>query len=146
MKPKNPNFKERLQKLFDGVPFVSDVGIKFEDCGPGWCETSIDILQKHLQQDQFIHAGVQATMADHTAGGAAGTLIGENEFILTVEFKINLLRPAVGDRLSCKAKVIRPGNKLIVVESEVFSNHLNSAKLVSKATVTLMVLNKEEKA
>ncbi len=55
-----------------------------------------------------VHAGVQATIADHTAGGAATTLIDKGQFVLTVEFKINLLRVTRGDSLLCRAQVLKP--------------------------------------
>ncbi|WP_169730682.1 PaaI family thioesterase [Calidithermus chliarophilus] len=104
--------------------------------GEGWCQTELEVGEQHQQQDGFVHAGVQATMADHSAGTAA-TLIGPGQYVLTVEFKINLLRPARGERLNCRVQVLKPGKSLIVVESEVYTQ-----KLVSKATVTVAVLEK----
>lgn len=124
-----------IQRLFTTAHFIQHIGLKLVDVGQGWCETEIEIEQHHHQQDGFIHAGVQATMADHTAGSAASTLIQPGQYVLTVEFKINLLRPAKGTKLGCKARVLKPGKTLSIVESEVFTD-----KLVSKATVTLAVL------
>ncbi len=102
------------------------------------------IQPKHMQQDTFIHAGVQATMADHTAGASAGTLIKGSEIVLTVEFKINLLRPAVGESLRCIAKVLRAGKTLIVSESEVYALQNGEEKLCAKAMVTLAVVGKNQ--
>jgi uncharacterized protein (TIGR00369 family) len=99
-------------------------------------------MPKHFQQDTFIHAGVQATMADHTAGAAAGSLVKESEIVLTVEFKINLLRPAVGESLRCIAKVLRTGKTLIVAESEVYATKAGDEKLCAKAMVTLAVVSR----
>ncbi len=93
-----------------------------------------------LQQDGFVHAGAQATMADHTAGGAAATLIEPDHMILTAEFKINLLRAAKGERLTCRAKVLKPGSRLIIVESEVQCEDEGTSKLVSKTTVSIAVV------
>ena len=95
---------------------------------------------RHLQQDGFVHAGAQATMADHTAGGAAATLIERDHIILTAEFKINLLRPAKGDRLTCRSKVLKLGSRLIIVESEVQCEDQGTSKLVSKTTVSIAVI------
>jgi uncharacterized protein (TIGR00369 family) len=95
---------------------------------------------RHLQQDGYVHAGVQATMADHTAGAAAATLLEGGQMVLTAEFKINLLRPAEGDRLICRSTVLKQGKQLTVVESEIFSVKLETECLVSKATATIAVV------
>jgi uncharacterized protein (TIGR00369 family) len=81
-------------------------------------------------------------MADHTAGGAAGTLVRSNERVLTAEFKIDLLRPALGDRLRCRSTVLKAGRTLIVAESEVHAVRDGKEKLVAKATVTLAPVEK----
>lgn len=143
MDVKNPSYKESVQAIFRQAAFVVDVGIQLQEIGSGWCETELALFPRHFQQYAFVHAGVQATMADHTAGAAAATLISENEQVLTVEFKINLLRPAQGERLRCKAVVLKPGRTLTVAESEVYAVKPAQSILVSKATVTLAVVPKQ---
>jgi uncharacterized protein (TIGR00369 family) len=142
LQTQNPNFRRKVAEIFESAAFIEDVGIRLGGVGVGWCETTLDILPRHLQQDGYIHAGVQATMADHTAGGAGGSIIREDEIVLSVEFKINLLRPAKGRALRCKANVLKAGRMLIVVESEVFSLDGAQEKLTAKATVTLAVVSK----
>jgi uncharacterized protein (TIGR00369 family) len=142
MKPQNPNFRENVRRIFETAPFLSSLGLALTDLGPGWCESALQVARKHLQQDGYIHAGVQAAVADHTAGGAAGTLVRDDETVLTLEFKINLLRPAQGDRLRCRSAVLRAGKTIIVAESEVFAVRDGAEKLASKATVTLAVVGK----
>jgi uncharacterized protein (TIGR00369 family) len=137
MKTQNPGFREAARAIFHKAPFITDLGLILADLGPGWCETVLPVAPKHLQQDGYVHAGVQATMADHTAGCAAGTLVRANEMVLTAEFKINLLRPALGNRLRCRATVLKPGKTLIVAESEVYVVRDGKEKLAAKATVTL---------
>jgi len=85
-----------------------------------------------------------ATMADHTAGYSAFTIVDENFQILTVEFKINFLRPAFGDALVCRSKVIRDGSQIIIAESEVFDIRGKEETLAAKAMVTLMAVNKNK--
>ena len=131
-----------LREIFRQAPFIADLGLEFRDAGAGWCETELAIQRKHLQQDGFVHAGVLATIADHTAGAAAGTLVTENDRVLTIEFKINLLRPAKGERLKCRAQVLKPGKTITVAESEVQSVSGEQTTLVAKATVTLVVIAK----
>lgn len=132
--------REELDRIFSAAPFVASLGIRLVSLGPGECETRLEIGPSHLQQDGFVHAGVQATMADHTAGGAAATLTGPGEIVLTAEFKINLLRAAKGRTLTCRSKVLKPGSRFSVVESEVFCETGGDAVLVSKSTATLAVV------
>lgn len=142
MKGLDPKTRDRIRALFAGAPFIGGLGIELSDLGPGWCESLLAVRPEHLQQDGYVHAGVQATQADHTAGGAAGTLARDGQLVLSVEFKINLLRPAVGDRLRCRAAVLRPGRTIVVAESEVFARNDGAEKLVTKATVTLALVER----
>ena len=98
------------------------------------------MLPKHLQQDGYAHSGVRATIADHTAGAAAGKVIATGLLLPTVEFKINLLRPGRGERLVCEARVLKPRRTLVVVEAEVYGIEEKGNTLVSKATVTMAAL------
>jgi len=93
--------------------------------------------------ERVVHAGVIATMADHTGGYAAFTTVSEKYRILTIEFKINYFKPAVGEVLICRSKVINNGRKIKVAESEIFSVSKDQEKLVSKAMVTLIAVPKE---
>ncbi len=129
--------REELERIFNAAPFVANLGIRLVSLGSGTCETELDVEPRHFQQDGFVHAGVQATMADHTAGGAAATIIEPDHIVLTVEFKINLLRAAKGDRLTCRSKVLKPGSRLIVVESEVQCENDGTSILVSKTTASI---------
>jgi uncharacterized protein (TIGR00369 family) len=137
MNPRNPRYAERVAAIFDVAPFMRHLGVKLVSCAPGACDTEMRVEPWQLQQDGFVHAGVQATLADHTAGAAAGTLMAAEDIVLTVEFKINLLRPARGEALVCRARVLRPGNQIAVVESEVFARADDGEKLTAKAMVTL---------
>jgi len=81
---------------------------------------------------------------DQTAGYSAFTIVDENFQILTIEFKINFLRPAFGDALACPSRVIREGSQIIISESEVFNIRGEEETLIAKAMVTLMVVNKDK--
>lgn len=133
--------KSEIERIFLSAPFIADLGIRLESVAPGECRTSLVLAQRHLQQDGYVHAGVQATVADHTAGAAAATLARPGQYVLTAEFKINLLRSARGSHLTCVAKVLKAGSSLTVVESEVFCGTADESRLVSKATVTVAIVN-----
>jgi uncharacterized protein (TIGR00369 family) len=140
--PQNPDYATVIRDIFGLAPFIQHLGIELVDVGPGWCETMLVTRPEHCQQDGFIHAGVQATLADHTAGAAAATLMPPGFIVLTAEFKINLLRPAQGERLRGRAEVLRAGKTLTIVESAVYAHANNQEKLVAKAMVTLAVVKK----
>ena len=131
---------DEARRVLESCPFIRDLGMKLETLGEGTCTTVLEIEGRHLQQDGFVHAGVQATVADHTAGTAGATLIPAGRAVLSIEFKINLLRPARGKRLVCRAKVLRAGRSVSVVESEVHAVSEGRETLVSKATVTLAIV------
>jgi uncharacterized protein (TIGR00369 family) len=119
---------------------------RFEAVEAQWgsFRSMVRIGEEHRQQDGFIHAGVMATMADHTAGYSAFTTVSDHMQILTIEFKINFLRPAFGDTLICSSHVIREGRQVIVAESEVYDVREAEEVPVAKAMVTLMAVPKEK--
>jgi uncharacterized protein (TIGR00369 family) len=124
--------------------FIQYCQFKAEIIRKGYFQSAVSIQDHHRQQDGFIHAGVMATMADHTAGYSAFTMVEENFQILTIEFKINFLRPAYGDALVCSSRVIREGSQIIIAESEVFDIRGEQEALAAKAMVTLMVVDKNK--
>jgi uncharacterized protein (TIGR00369 family) len=124
--------------------FIQYCGFEPEVVRKGYFQSRVDIQDHHRQQDGFIHAGVMATMADHTAGYAAFTTVPDEFQILTIEFKVNFLRPAYGHRLVCRSSVIRPGSQIIISESEVFDQREGDEIMAAKALVTLMAVSKEK--
>ena len=138
---KDPGALERVRTLFTQAPFLHHVGIGLSDVGPGWAETWLEVAPHHFQTQGFVHAGLQATMADHTGGAAAGTLVTAEQVVLAVEFKINLLRPALGERLTCRAEVLKAGRKLMVTEARVHAHRGGASKLVSTFTSTIAVVS-----
>jgi len=120
--------------------FSAYCGFKVEHAVIGKFQSSLEVRPEHTQQDGFVHAGLIAAMADHTAGYSAYTTVSEDFRILTIEFKINFLKPAKGKKLICRSKVLNRGKTIVVAESEIFSVNDQKEKLVAKATVTLIML------
>ncbi len=123
--------------------FISHCRMRAEVIKDGFFEAVVRIAEEHRQQDGFVHAGVMATMADHTAGYAAFTTVHEEFQILTVEFKINFLRPAWGDALVCRSRVIRRGTSIMVAESEVFDQREGKDIIAAKALITLAAVHRD---
>lgn len=130
----------QVRSIFDKANFLQYLGIQLTGTADGSCETTLDVEDRHLQQHGFVHAGVIATMADHTAGGAARAASGEHD-VITIEFKVNFLRPASARKLICYGKVLRAGKNVIVSEAEVFAINDSEQKLIAKLTETLAVLD-----
>ena len=123
--------------------FIQYCQFEAESVQRGRFQSRVHIQSHHRQQDGFIHAGVMATMADHTAGYSAFTIVSEEYQILTIEFKINFLRPGYGEALICDSRVIREGKQIIISESEVFDVTGQTRTLTAKAMVTLMAVHKD---
>ncbi len=124
--------------------FIQEVGYQALHYERGYLESRLKILNRHRQQDNYIHAGVIATMADHTAGYAAFSLVPEDHRILTIEFKINFLQPAYGRALICKSRILKEGGQILVGESEVYDQRGEGEELVAKAIVTLRSIHQSK--
>ena len=133
-RPLNPDWRTKVQQVLDGAPFVQHLGIRPTHLEPGVCHTTLAVRPEMLQHDGYVHAGVTTTLADHTAGAAAGTLIPADHTVLSVEFKVHLLRAAQTSTLVCRAQVIKPGAMFSVVEADVFDD---AGKQVSRLLGTM---------
>jgi uncharacterized protein (TIGR00369 family) len=138
--------KERIEFLKKDYRsgFIKFCGFRASKVEKGLFESTLKIGEKHKTQDNFIHAGLIATMSDHTAGYAAFTLVPDNIRILTIEFKINFLKPAYGNELKCKSEIISQGKQILVAHSTVFDIRDTHKKMVSRSTITLMAVNAEK--
>ncbi|WP_225782581.1 PaaI family thioesterase [Xenophilus sp. Marseille-Q4582] len=136
----DPALHARVARIFEGAPFVTDMGLELVGVGMGWCETALPLGARHLQHGGVAHAGVISTLADHTAGAAAQTVCPPGQTVVTAEFKINLLRPGQGERLECRAVVLKPGRNLHVVEAEVYGQRGEARVLVAKFNATMAVI------
>ena len=124
--------------------FIKYCGLRALNIKRGFFESEVYIKKNHRQQDNFIHAGLITTMADHTAGYAAFTTVNEKFRILTIEFKINFLKPAYGNALKCYSNVVSEGKQIILTESEVYDIRGIEKKLIAKGMFTMMAVPKEK--
>lgn len=129
-----------IERIFTSAPFVEAIGLRVTDVSPGRCVSELVLERLHQRQDGVVHAGVMATMADHTAGGAAATLAKVGEVVLGAGFTIHLLRTARGERLRCVATVLKPGRRLSITEAEVWCRDGREERLVAKASVSIAVV------
>ncbi|KPP98018.1 PaaI family thioesterase [Marinobacter sp. HL-58] len=133
--------KNEVERIFSSAPFIADLGLELVSIEAGECRSRLVLANRHLQQDGFVHFGVQATVADHTAGAAGAAMARPGQIVLTSDFSLKLLRSAKGTHLECIATVLKAGSSLTVVESEVYCGTADNMRLVSKAAVTLAVVS-----
>ncbi|MBK6864467.1 MAG: PaaI family thioesterase [Ideonella sp.] len=133
---------DEARTFFRRTPFIADLGVGVDAIDEGECQTSLAIAQRFLQHSGQVHAGVLTTIADHTAGAAAQTLAPEGVFAATAELKLSLLRPARGERIVCRARVLKPGKSLSFVEADVFCAAAGGdEQLVARMSATMAFIN-----
>lgn len=118
--------------------FLNLIGAKLTHVAPGEAEFTVPYRQDLTQQHGFLHAGVITTIADVACGCAAFTLMPEGSGVLSVEFKINLLRPAVGETFIARARVLKPGSTLFVTQADVFASTPEGEKQVATMLATMI--------
>lgn len=139
--PKNPGFAARCRDSFGRQPFMDTLGIRMAVIEPGYCELHVDNRPALTQQHGFVHGGVLATLADCAAGYAAFSLMPADSSPLTVEYKLNILRPGQGETMVARARVIKPGRTLTVVDSDVYGVTGGAETLCVTSIQTLMTLH-----
>lgn len=114
------------------------LGARILTIEPGLVIVDVPFSDRLTQQNGFFHAGVSAAIADSAGGYAALSLMDEGEDVLAVEFKLNLLRPAVGERLIAEASVLKGGRTLTVCQVTVRAASGDDSKVVAVMTQTNM--------
>ncbi|GAC1408124.1 MAG: PaaI family thioesterase [Candidatus Velthaea sp.] len=108
-----------MRGVFAGQPVMQHLGVEISVLEPGRCTLELPYREEFGQHNGFFHAGITSTIGD-TAGGLAGaTLFDAGTNVLTVEFKINLVAPARGDRLIADARVERTGRTLTICRIDI---------------------------
>lgn len=139
--PLNPSFAEEVTQNFAQQPVMNLIGARLAHVEPGVVEIELPFRADLTQQDGYLHAGVITTVADSAAGYAAFTLMPAGSRVLSIEFKVNLLRPARGELFVARAEVIKAGRTLTVVRADVFASSENPEKeLVATMQGTMMCL------
>jgi len=129
---------ERVRNDAEKQAFLNLIGAELTEIRRGYAEFSLPFRKELGQQHGFVHAGVIATIADVAAGYAAYSLMPAGSEVLSVEFKVNLLRPAVGDKLIARARVLKPGKTLTVAQSDVYAVKDGAEKHVASMLATMI--------
>jgi len=139
--PRDAAYVERVRASFALQPAMALIGAELAVVEPGYTEIHLPYRDAITQQHGFIHGGVVGMIADSAAGYAANTLTPADTSVLTVEYKLNLLAPAEGERLIARGEVIRPGRTLIITKAEVFAIREEKWTLCAVMQQTIMTMH-----
>ena len=123
---------------------MTTIGAELVSVVPGAVQISLPYRADLTQQNGYLHAGIVTTIANSACGYAAYTLMPPNSAVLSVEFKVNLLRPAKGEEFLAIAEVLKPGRTLTVVRADVFANPKSERVLVATMLGTMMCLTSRQ--
>jgi uncharacterized protein (TIGR00369 family) len=137
----DPNFAERVRKSFDRQNVMRLIRATLPVIEHGRTEIHLPHWEGIEQQHGFVHGGIVGTIADSAAGYAAMTVVPASASVLTVEYKINLVAPADGQRLVARGHVVRSGRTLIVTKAEVFAMNDGKETLCALMQQTIMVMD-----
>ena len=138
------SYVERIRSSFAKQGLMRTLGATLGDVSPGRVEIALRPHPAISQQHGFIHAGAISAIADTAAGYAALSLMPAGRGVLTTEFKINLVAPAVGDRMIARGRVVKAGRTLTLTQSEVFAESGGQKKLIALLTATMMTIEGRE--
>jgi uncharacterized domain 1 len=138
---KNPLFATQVRNSFERQMAMTTIGAELILVEPGKVEIALPYRPDLTQQHGYMHAGIITTIADTACGYAAYTLMPADSEVLSVEFKVNLLRPAKGERFIAVANVLKPGRTLTVVRADVFSMN-EERELIATMLATMICLEK----
>lgn len=132
--------RERVRANFDRQQFMKTLGAELVSVTPGAVEIGFPFRSNLTQQHGFIHAGGITSVLDSACGYAALSVAPEATDVLSVEFKVNLLAPAVGERFLARARVKRAGRTITVCAADAFAVRGTEEKLIATMLATIMAV------
>ncbi len=142
--PQETDFVQMVRDKIGGNHFTSFIGFNIHTIEAGLIEGSLNLEQHHLQQMEFVHGGVTATVSDIVAGFAAFTLVKKGQGVVTVEMKVSYFNPGKGSKLIAKGQVVKAGSRLHFCESELWVENNGQLTQIAKASATMAIVNPED--
>ncbi len=136
--------EERIRSSFARQGLMATLGANLGSVEPGKVEVVLIPGPAVSQQHGFVHAGAVSAIADSAAGYAGLSLMPPGHGVLTTEFKINLVAPAIGERIIARGEVVKAGRTLTLAQAKVFAEAGGKERLVALLTATLMAIEGQE--
>lgn len=142
--PRDPHFEARVRASFSRQQVMRTIGATLSHVESGTVTIELPFRADLTQQHGFLHAGVVTTVLDSACGYAAFSLMAADVAVLTVEFKVNLLSPARGERVVAKGRVLRAGRTLTVCAGDAVAVGAGGEKVVATMLATLMAVEERD--
>jgi uncharacterized protein (TIGR00369 family) len=139
LKP-SEEFENRVRSSFDRQQVMKTIGAEMTRVSPGEVHIELPYSEVLTQQHGYLHAGIVTIIVDSACGYAAYTLMPVHSEVLTVEFKVNFLAPARGERFVAIGNVIKPGRTLTVCSGNVLAVSNGKEKLIATIQATMMAV------
>lgn len=132
------NIEKRVRDSFARQSVMATIGASLAKVGHGEATIELPFRSDLTQQHGFVHAGVVTMIVDTACGYAALTLMPPSAAVLTVEYKVNFLSPATGEKLIARGRVLKPGRTLMVCLGEVHAKNDGKEKLIATMLATMI--------
>ena len=141
MAPLDPEYAARVRASFGRQRVMALVGAEMTEIVPGRAEIVLPFREDLTQQHGFMHAGIITAIVDSACGYAALSLMPPGAGVLTIEFKVNLLNPALGKRFVARGQVVKPGHTIMVCTGEVMAERADGIQqTIAIMQATMMVV------
>lgn len=126
--------REQLEHALEKSPFAQLIGFSLTHYSAGAIEMEVIPRKELTQHHGFTHGAVIGFMIDSACAWAAASMVGD---VVTSEYKINMLAPAIGEKLICRSDVIKAGQRQVVTRADVFAEHNGKRKIVATGLATI---------
>ena len=141
MVPPDPDYVVRVRTSFGRQQAMALLGAQMTEVQPGVTEIVLPFREELTQQHGFVHGGIITAIVDSACGYAALSLMPPDVGVLTIEFKVNLLNPAAGERFVARGQVVKPGRTIMVCTGDVVAERTDGTQqTVALMQATMMVV------
>jgi uncharacterized protein (TIGR00369 family) len=138
--PQDPDFEIRVRASFARQKLMKGIGASLTRVAPGKVEIELQFRDDLTQHHGYLHAGIVTSIVDTACGFAAMTLMPGDTTVLTIEYKVNFVSPAIGERMIARGRVAKPGRTVTVCAGDVFALSGEKEKLVATMLATMMTV------
>jgi uncharacterized protein (TIGR00369 family) len=140
----DPLAPERVRQEFAAQQIMQMINARLVGVAPGLVHIELDYQPGLTQQNGYLHAGILSTLVDSACGFAAFCLMPAGSRVLSVEFKVNIMSPASGEKFLASGRVVKSGRTLMVCSGEVLAFSAGLQTPVALMQATMMHLSSEE--